>query len=155
MGADRNLVRLKQLLRDFLLLYSGLGGEYLLKRRVPGVQSFFEADGNRSVLEGRPVRHLADHRIRNCKISYPSVRNLADNIAPSGRKEISGIQVMLDLDPKMVSEGHLADRLDSAVSFYRVSGNDISCFNILKQLSIAVHRLLIIRKIVLVLLDPE
>ena len=62
---------------------------------------------------------------------------------------------MLDLDPKMVSEGHLADRLGSAVSFYRVSGNDISCFNILKQLSIAVHRLLIIRQIVLVLLDPE
>ena len=55
---------------------------------------------------------------------------------------------MLDLNAHLIAECHLAHSLCSASSFYSISRKDLSSLNIFKQLSISVHNLCIIRKII-------
>ena len=57
---------------------------------------------------------------------------------------------MLDLNAHLVAECHLAHSLSSTSAFYCISRKDLSCFDIFKQLAVAIHDLGIIRQIIVV-----
>ena len=128
--------------------------EDLLQRLLPGCQGFLRIDVHIAVGKAA-LRHLANHRVGDGKLAHFTVRNLGHDIAEACGKEIPRIHIMLNLYAQLISKGHLADGGRQAGAVQGVRGDNASRLHILKEFSIQILDLLIIRQIVSVPADAQ
>ena len=125
--------------------------EHILQGSRPGRKRLVHGNDRISIFKASAVRHLADHGVGDGKLAHLSVGNLAQDIAPGRREEVPGIHIVLDFHAQLISKGHLADRLRQAALLQRISGNNPSRFDIIQELSVALHGPGVVRELIAIL----
>ena len=144
-----------QFIRNRSLLYAGSGREYALQCFRPGIQSLFHGNLGIAIFKNCPIGYFADYGIADRQFSHLFCWNFQYQIAPSGCKEVSWIQVMFNLYAQLVAKCHLADCFCDSLSFYCISRKDLSCLNLFKHFAVTVHNLCVIRQIILVFFNGK
>ena len=139
---------------QYLLIFYRRSRKYLFQRTGPCLQRFLRGDGCISVGEAA-LCHLADQRIGDGQLADLSVRNLRHDPAEARCKGISRIQIMQKLHAQPVSEGHLAHRRNDPMRVQRIGRNNSSRLHILEKLSVQIHGLGKIRKIIRIPVDLQ
>ncbi len=140
----------------FLLpLGSGIGLKHFFKGSLPCLFSLFLRNTYMSVRECSVSRHLANHGIGNGKLSHPALRHFCDDIAESRGKQVSLINIMLNLHTHPVSERHPAHRRNDAVAVKGIRRHNPSRTNVFREFSVLLHHLAIHGNVIFIRRNPQ
>ena len=139
----------------FLRFRPGNCTEYLFQGTCPALKSLLHRDHHIPVFKGCLICHLADNRIRDGELPNLSFRHFSHNISKSRGKQIPLIHIVFNLNTHMVTKCHLAHCRRNALGVYRIGGDDLPGFHILKEFSVLIHDLFVFGKIIRILLNLQ
>ena len=103
----------------------------LLQSTCPCLVSLIQCNLSISVGEFAISCYFTDHGVCDGKLTNLFSRNFQNQIAEAWCKEVSWIQVMLNLHAHCISKCHLADSCSNAVTVKCISGNHFACLHVI------------------------
>ena len=103
----------------------------LLQSTCPCLVSLIQCNLSISVGEFAISCYFTDHGVCDGKLTNLFSRNLQNQITEAWCKEVSWIQVMLNLHAHCISKCHLADSCSNAVTVKCISGNHFACLHVI------------------------
>ena len=122
---------INQDIRCSLGFLTGNGFKYFFQSASPCFISFFKSDLGIAIRESAICCNLTDQCILYRQLPNLAIRNLKDNITKSWCKEVSWIQIVLDLNTHSITKCHLAHCSYNSVTVKRICRNNFTIQNIL------------------------
>ena len=127
-----------------VIFFAGGCLEYFLQSACPCLVSLIQSNLVISIGEFTIICYFTDYCVSNGKLTNLFSRNFQNQIAEAWCKEVSWIQIMLDLHAHCISKCHLADCCRNTVTVKCISGNHFSSLHIIVKLLILLHNACIV-----------
>ena len=114
-----------------VVFFAGGCLKYLLQSTCPCLVSLIQCNLSISVGEFAISCYFTDHGVCDGKLTNLFSRNLQNQITEAWCKEVSWIQVMLNLHAHCISKCHLADSCSNTVTVKSISGNHFACLHVI------------------------
>ena len=114
-----------------IVFFTGGCLKYFLQSACPCLVSLIQSNLVISIGEFTIICYFTDYCVSNGKLTNLFSRNFQNQIAEAWCKEVSWIQVMLNLHTHCISKCHLADSCRNTVTVKCISGNHFACLHVI------------------------